>query len=80
LLAQADYFDTETWLPIVGFPGWEISDQGRVRDAGTREIREPDRSGRLAAVEFERPQTVRAFLDGGFVVGSASVGAAGAAS
>jgi hypothetical protein len=38
LLAQADYFDDEVWLPIVGHPGWEISDRGRVRGANNHRI------------------------------------------
>jgi hypothetical protein len=37
LLAQADFFD-ETWLPIVGHPGYEISDRGRVRGANNHRI------------------------------------------
>jgi hypothetical protein len=42
LLAQADFFDDETWLPIVGHPGWEISDRGRVRGANSHRIVCPD--------------------------------------
>jgi hypothetical protein len=42
LLAQADYFDDEVWLPIVGFPGWEISDRGRVRGANNHRVVIPD--------------------------------------
>jgi hypothetical protein len=38
ILAQADWFDDEVWLPIVGFPGWEISDRGRVRGANNHRI------------------------------------------
>jgi hypothetical protein len=42
ILAQADFFDTEVWLPIVGFPGWEISDRGRIRGANSHRIVCPD--------------------------------------
>jgi hypothetical protein len=41
-LAQADFFEDETWLPIVGFPGWEISDRGRVRGANNHRVVIPD--------------------------------------
>jgi hypothetical protein len=44
LTAQSGGFEAETWLPVIGFPGWEISDRGRVRDSATKRIREPDRS------------------------------------
>jgi hypothetical protein len=46
LTARAGACDTEIWLPIVGFPGFQISDRCRVRDARTKAIREPDRSHR----------------------------------
>jgi hypothetical protein len=52
ILAQAGWFEAEVWLPIVGHPAWQISDQGRVRDARTRTIREPDRSGRYPRVSL----------------------------
>jgi hypothetical protein len=42
LLAQADFFDDETWLPIVGHHGWEISDRGRIRGAGNHRVVTPD--------------------------------------
>jgi hypothetical protein len=50
LTARNGDFDEETWLPIVGHPGWQISDRGRVRDAQIHKIREPDRSGRYPRV------------------------------
>jgi endogenous inhibitor of DNA gyrase (YacG/DUF329 family) len=52
ILAQAAWFEDEVWLPIVGHPAFQISDQGRVRDARTRIIREPDRSGRYPRVSL----------------------------
>jgi hypothetical protein len=42
ILAQADFFDDETWLPIVGHPCWEISDRGRIRGANSHRIHTPD--------------------------------------
>jgi hypothetical protein len=50
ILAQNDGFDAEVWLPIVGFVGWQISDQGHIRNARTHAIREPDRSHRYPRV------------------------------
>ena len=50
ILARADWFTGEVWLPIVGFPGWLISSRGRIRDAATGTIREPDRSHRYPRV------------------------------
>lgn len=44
LTARNGGMDTEVWLPIIGFAGWEISDRGRIRDAQIHQIREPDRS------------------------------------
>jgi hypothetical protein len=35
LLQNGYYDDREVWVPVVGFDGCEISDQGRVRDART---------------------------------------------
>ena len=35
LLQNGYYDDREVWVPVVGFDGYEISDQGRVRDART---------------------------------------------
>ena len=52
MLAKASWFDSEVWLPIIGFKGWEISDQGRIRDAKTHQIREPDRSHRYLCVHL----------------------------
>jgi hypothetical protein len=52
LLAQAGWFDREVWCPIVGFKGWEISDQGRIRHGRSLEIRQPDRSGRYPRVHL----------------------------
>jgi hypothetical protein len=50
LTARNGDMDAECWLPIIGFIGWEISDHGRIRDAKTHTIREPDRSHRYPRV------------------------------
>jgi hypothetical protein len=50
LTAQARAFEDEVWLPVIGFPGWQISDHGRVRDSITRKVREPDRSHKYPRV------------------------------
>jgi hypothetical protein len=42
LLAQAEFFEDEVWLPIVGHQGWEISDRGRIRGANSHRIVVPD--------------------------------------
>ena len=53
ITAQAGEFATEVWLPIVGHIGWQISDQGRIRDRRTKTIREPDRSQRYPRVSLD---------------------------
>jgi hypothetical protein len=53
LLARNGDLDDEVWLPVVGHRGWEISDQGRVRDARTHTIREPDCSGRYPRISLD---------------------------
>jgi hypothetical protein len=35
LLQNGYYDDRDVWVPVVGFDGYEISDQGRVRDTRT---------------------------------------------
>jgi hypothetical protein len=52
LRARNGDFEEEVWLPVIGFPGWEISDQGRLRDARSHAIREPDRSHRYPRVSL----------------------------
>lgn len=37
----------ETWLPAVGFPGYEISDQGRVKSLPRRNLQGAMRRGRI---------------------------------
>ena len=38
---------------MIGHRGWEISDQGRIRDARTHTIREPDCSGRYPRISLD---------------------------
>ena len=52
LLARNGDLADEVWLPVIGFRGWEISNHGRIRDAGTHQIREPDRSGRYPRISL----------------------------
>jgi hypothetical protein len=52
LTARNGAFDDEVWLPVIGFPGWELSDRGRVRDSATHQVREPDRSHRYPRINL----------------------------
>jgi hypothetical protein len=52
LTARNGDLHCEAWLPVVGFQGWEISDRGRIRDARTHQIREPDTSGRYPRIHL----------------------------
>jgi hypothetical protein len=52
LTARNGDLDGEAWLPVVGHVGFEISNEGRVRDARTKEIRQPDWSGRYPRVSL----------------------------
>jgi hypothetical protein len=52
LNARNGDIEGEIWCPVIGFKGWEISNQGRIRDANTHRIREPDRSGKYPRISL----------------------------
>ena len=49
ITARNGGLDAEVWLPVIGHPGYQISDRGRVRDRHRR-IVTPEASGRYPRV------------------------------
>jgi len=47
----------EAWLPVKGFPNYEVSSQGRVRNIKTKKVLKPHkRSDGYITVVFQRKQ------------------------
>ena len=52
--AWVDNYAVETWLPVAGYPDYEVSDQGRVRSLD-RWVKFADGRGRTALGQVLKP-------------------------